>query len=69
MVLLKFADVIIADFPGVTGIKRRPAVVISTADYHTTVWRRDSWSSNNEFNHCNHTHRSRNCELDRSRAT
>ena len=34
---LKSADVIIADFPGVTGIKRRPAVVISTADYHTTV--------------------------------
>ena len=34
---LKFADVIIADFPGVTGIKRRPAVVITTADYHTTV--------------------------------
>lgn len=34
---LKFADVIIADFPGVIGIKRRPAVVISTADYHTTV--------------------------------
>ena len=34
---LKSADVIIADFPGVTGIKRRPAVVISTMDYHTTV--------------------------------
>lgn len=34
---LKSADVIIADFPGVTDIKRRPAVVISTADYHTTV--------------------------------
>ena len=34
---LKFADVIIADFPRVTGIKRRPAVVISTAGYHTTV--------------------------------
>ncbi len=32
---LKSADVIIADFPGVTGIKRRPAVVISTVDYHT----------------------------------
>ena len=34
---LKSADVIIADFPGVTGIKRRPAVVISTANYHNTV--------------------------------
>lgn len=34
---LKSADVIIADFPGVTGVKRRPAVVISTMDYHTTV--------------------------------
>ena len=34
---LKSADVIIADFPGVTGIKRRPAVVISTVDYHTAV--------------------------------
>lgn len=34
---LKSADVIIADFPGVTGVKRRPAVVISTIDYHTTV--------------------------------
>ena len=34
---LKSADVIIADFPGVTGIKRRPAVVISTVDYHTVV--------------------------------
>ena len=34
---LKSADVIIADFPGVTGVKRRPAVVISTVDYHTAV--------------------------------
>lgn len=34
---LKSADVIIADFPGVTGVKRRPAVVISTPDYHITV--------------------------------
>ena len=34
---LKSADVIIADFPGVTGVKRRPAVVLSTVDYHTTV--------------------------------
>ncbi len=34
---LKSADVIIADFPGVTGVKRRPALVVSTPDYHTTV--------------------------------
>ena len=34
---LKSADVIITDFPGVTGVKRRPAVVISNVDYHTTV--------------------------------
>ena len=34
---LKSGDVIIADFPGVTGVKRRPAVVISTVDYHTTL--------------------------------
>jgi mRNA interferase MazF len=32
---LKSGDVVIADFPGVTGVKRRPAVVISTVDYHT----------------------------------
>ncbi len=37
METLKSADMIIADFPGITGIKRRPAVVISTMDYHTTV--------------------------------
>jgi mRNA interferase MazF len=34
---LKPSHVIIADFPGVTGVKRRPAVVISSMDYHTTV--------------------------------
>jgi mRNA interferase MazF len=34
---LKSGDVIIADFPGVTGVKRRPAVVISTVDYHTAL--------------------------------
>ncbi len=22
------------DFPGVTGVKRRPAIIVSTADYH-----------------------------------
>ena len=34
---LKSGDVVIVDFPGVTGVKRRPAVVISTMDYHTTL--------------------------------
>lgn len=29
-------DVVIVDFPGVTGIKRRPAVVLSSATYHAT---------------------------------
>ena len=28
--------VVTVDFPGVTGVKRRPAVVVSTATYHTT---------------------------------
>ncbi|MBD2496458.1 type II toxin-antitoxin system PemK/MazF family toxin [Nostoc sp. FACHB-280] len=28
-------DVITVDFPGVTGVKRRPAVVLSSATYHT----------------------------------
>jgi len=28
-------DVVVADFPGVTGIKRRPALVISSDAYHT----------------------------------
>lgn len=27
-------DIVIVDFPGVTGIKRRPAVVLSSAQYH-----------------------------------
>ncbi|NDJ22798.1 type II toxin-antitoxin system PemK/MazF family toxin [Nostoc sp. B(2019)] len=27
-------DVVTVDFPGVTGIKRRPAVVLSSATYH-----------------------------------
>jgi mRNA interferase MazF len=27
-------DLVTADFPGITGIKRRPAVVVSTPDYH-----------------------------------
>ncbi|MFB2972832.1 type II toxin-antitoxin system PemK/MazF family toxin [Aerosakkonema sp. BLCC-F183] len=29
-------DVVTVDFPGVTGIKRRPAVVLSSATYNTT---------------------------------
>ncbi|MBM4463978.1 MAG: type II toxin-antitoxin system PemK/MazF family toxin [Chloroflexi bacterium] len=29
-------DVVMVDFPGVTGIKRRPAVVVSTEAYHRT---------------------------------
>lgn len=28
-------DVVTVDFPGVTGVKRRPAVVLSSAAYHT----------------------------------
>lgn len=29
-------DVVTVDFPGVTGIKRRPAVILSSAIYHAT---------------------------------
>jgi len=29
-------DVVVIDFPGVQGIKRRPAVVLSSAAYHTS---------------------------------
>ncbi|MDW8326334.1 MAG: type II toxin-antitoxin system PemK/MazF family toxin [Anaerolineales bacterium] len=32
--MLKPGDVVTVDFPGVTGVKRRPAVVVSTAEYH-----------------------------------
>ena len=28
-------DVVTVDFPGITGIKRRPAVVLSSATYHS----------------------------------
>ncbi len=28
-------DVVTVDFPGITGIKRRPALVLSSATYHT----------------------------------
>jgi mRNA interferase MazF len=31
--MLKPGDIVTVDFPGVTGVKRRPAVVVSTADY------------------------------------
>jgi mRNA interferase MazF len=29
-------DLVTVDFPGVTGVKRRPAVVLSSATYHAT---------------------------------
>lgn len=31
---MKSGSVVIVDFPGATGIKRRPAIVVSTATYH-----------------------------------
>lgn len=31
---LRSGDVVVVDFPGVTGIKRRPAVVVSSDEYH-----------------------------------
>lgn len=34
--MVKPGDVVVVDFPGVTGIKRRPAVVVSTDTYHRT---------------------------------
>jgi mRNA interferase MazF len=34
--MVKPGDVVIVDFPGVMGIKRRPAVVVSTGTYHKT---------------------------------
>ncbi|MDH7486468.1 MAG: type II toxin-antitoxin system PemK/MazF family toxin [Anaerolineae bacterium] len=34
--MFKPGDVVTVDFPGVTGIKRRPAVVVSTDTYHRT---------------------------------
>ena len=34
--LLNPADVVAIDFPGVTGVKRRPTVVVSSAIYHTS---------------------------------
>lgn len=32
--MIRPGDVVTVDFPGVTGIKRRPAVVVSTREYH-----------------------------------
>jgi mRNA-degrading endonuclease toxin of MazEF toxin-antitoxin module len=32
---LKAGEVVVADFPGITGVKRRPAVVVSTDAYHS----------------------------------
>jgi len=29
-------DIVVTDFPGATGIKRRPAVVVSSATYHSS---------------------------------
>ncbi|MGA9351043.1 MAG: type II toxin-antitoxin system PemK/MazF family toxin [Anaerolineae bacterium] len=34
--MVKPGDVVTVDFPGVTGIKRRPAIVVSTDTYHRT---------------------------------
>jgi mRNA-degrading endonuclease toxin of MazEF toxin-antitoxin module len=31
----KAGDVVLVDFPGATGVKRRPAVVVSSDTYHT----------------------------------
>ncbi len=33
--MLKPGDVVVVDFPGVTGVKRRPAVVVSSDAYHS----------------------------------
>src|SRR4051812_5936194 len=34
--MLKPGAVVTIDFPGATGVKRRPAVVVSTSTYHST---------------------------------
>ena len=34
--MLNVGNVVVIDFPGVTGIKRRPAVVLSSAVYHAS---------------------------------
>ena len=35
MAALKAGDVVVADFPGITAVKRRPAVIVSTDAYHS----------------------------------
>lgn len=34
--MVKAGDIIVVDFPGVQGIKRRPAIVVSSDEYHRT---------------------------------
>lgn len=34
MAAVKAGDMVVVDFPGITGVKRRPAVVVSTDAYH-----------------------------------
>ena len=34
--MAKPGDVVTVDFPGVEGVKRRPAIVVSTETYHST---------------------------------
>jgi mRNA interferase MazF len=34
---LQMGDIVVIDFPGVQGIKRRPAIVISTSLYHLSA--------------------------------
>jgi mRNA interferase MazF len=34
--LFSAGDVVVIDFPGVEGIKRRPAVILSSSAYHTS---------------------------------
>jgi mRNA interferase MazF len=34
-VTIKPGDVVVADFVGATGVKRRPAIVVSSDDYHS----------------------------------
>lgn len=34
MKMIHPGDIVTVDFAGVTGVKRRPAIVVSTAEYH-----------------------------------
>ena len=36
MTTMRAGDVVTAELPGVTGLKRRPAVILSTGTYHST---------------------------------